>query len=37
MDHLRGFHILNWEVSYGDVEFIPDPDRDFPNFEKVKT
>ena len=35
LDHLRGRHILNWDVSFGEVELIPGANSDFPNFEKV--
>ena len=36
MDHILGYHILDWNISFGDVEFVPDPKKDFKNFEKVK-
>lgn len=35
LDHLKGLHILNWQVSFGEVELIPEAKDDFPNFEKV--
>lgn len=37
LDHLRGLHILNWQVSFGEVELIPEAKNDFPNFEKVNS
>lgn len=35
MNHLNGFHLLNWEISGGEIEMIPGAQSDFPNFDKV--
>jgi len=35
LDHLKGGHILNWDISGGDVELIAGASEDFPHFEKA--
>jgi N-formylmethionyl-tRNA deformylase len=35
LDHLRGKHILSWDVSEGEVEVLPGIQTEFPNFQKV--
>ena len=36
LDHLKGGHLLSWDVSGGDVELIAGASEDFPHFEAVK-
>lgn len=35
LDHLAGKHLLNWTVSEGEVELLPQAEMDFPNFKKA--
>lgn len=35
MNHINGYHMLNWEISGGDIELIPGAQEDFPNFDKA--
>ena len=36
LDHLKGGHLLSWDISGGDVELIAGASEDFPHFEAVK-
>ena len=35
LDHLNGNHILDMNISQGDVEFLKETEYDYPNFQEV--
>ena len=35
MNHLTGNHIMDMSISEGEMEFIPQTDFEYPNFQEV--